>query len=192
MSWKQILSGGLALLATLATIFAVAYAIGKDHNEALVNFLREKNQALESSQTVLMAQVEYLKVELKSSRVTATAAATEIRGNAVSEANATGSLNVGSKPSAQPSHVTITASTERTVSVFDGQLLITVQGIRFDGDPLRHRIYATLGKPGKANKELNGVDPGYVAVYEGFEIRVIETDTFYAKFSIARLASSKT
>lgn len=188
MNWKQILGGGLTLIATIATILGVGYAIGKDHNEALVDFLREKNQAFESSEKTLRAEVENLKVELKSARISTINLDADIYGKTVAEATANGTLNVNPKPYSTP----VTVPSERTVSLFDDQLLITVQGIRFEGSPLRHRVYATIGKPGKPNKELNGVDPGFVIVYEGFEVRIVETDTFYAKFAVMPLAPAKT
>ena len=68
VNWKQRVGAGIVLLAAVAAILTVGYSLGKDHNDALVNFLREKNQALEAGEKTLRAEVEALKLELKQSR----------------------------------------------------------------------------------------------------------------------------
>jgi hypothetical protein len=68
VNWKQRVGAGLGLLAAVAAILTVGYSLGKDHNDALVNFLREKNQMLEAGEKTLRAEVEALKLELQQSR----------------------------------------------------------------------------------------------------------------------------
>lgn len=77
----------------------------------------------------------------------------------------------------------------QTAQPFDGEVLVTLHGIKFEGDPLRHRVYGSVGKTGRSNKDFggSGVDPGFSIVYEGFEIRILSVDTFVAEVKVTRL-----
>lgn len=193
VNWKQIVGGGIGLIAAVATILGVGYAMGKDHNEALVSFLREKNQAFESTERNLRNEVESLKLDLKAAR-DGTSSAKNVLAPARAQAEASSTGALASAPDAKVEYknpFTLTLTRGNTAQVFDEKLFITLQGLSFEGSPLRHRVFAIVGKSGKPNKELAGVDPGFALIYEGFEIRVIETDTFFAKFLVTRLDAPK-
>jgi hypothetical protein len=194
MSSKQILSGVIGLITTIALIIGGGYTLGKDHNDSLVNYLHDRNKDLESSEKDLLAQIENLKLELKSTQdkslpIKGTMSATS------DDAVMSGTGTVGKVQNAKSkdeNSVTITLSSEDTSQLFDGKLYLTLQAISFEGNPLRHRIFATVGAPGKPNKDIVGADPGFALKYEGYEIRVIQTDTFYAKFLVTHLNAPKT
>jgi hypothetical protein len=189
INWLQILGGGAALVA----IIGFGYTIGTGKDEALVKYLQVQNQKLEDNEKNLRAEVENLKLELKSSRdkTTPTSAAVGFIEDS-DKLNGTGTVaKPAAKKAVYKNPVIVTLSSENTAQLFDGQLFLTLQAISFEGNPLRHRVFATVGTPGKPNKDIVGVDSGFAMVYEGFEIRVTETDTFNAKFLVTRLDAPK-
>jgi hypothetical protein len=187
VNWKQRVVAGIVLLAAVAAILTVGYSLGKDHNDALVNFLREKNQMLEAGEKTLRAEVEALKLELQQSRPPQSSSA----GTSVeTQAPAIGTLyqktSLPEKPDEERSQI-VSISPGKTAQPFGGAILITFQGLRFEGSPPRYRVDATLGKVGKPSKEIQGITPGHVLIYEGFEVRLTDTDPFSVKFLVTRL-----
>ena len=85
------------------------------------------------------------------------------------------------------SHRPSCVSPRKTAQPFGSAILITFHGLRLK--EIRHGIavYATLGKVGNPSKELQGIDPGHVLIYEGFEVRLMDTEPFSVKFLVTRL-----
>jgi len=81
----------------------------------------------------------------------------------------------------------IAISSENSVRLFNGELIISVAGIKFQGSPLRDTVYGTIGGLGHENIELKGESPGFVTNFNGFEVRVLSTSTFSAKFGITKI-----
>jgi hypothetical protein len=186
VNWKQRIGGGIVFLAAVAAILGVGYSLGKDHHEALVNFLREKNQTLESTEKTLRAEVEALRLELKSPRQSQqTSAGTPAEGQVSTMGSPEQQASYPNPEDGKPQ--TVSVSPGKTAQPFGGAILITFHGLRFEGNPPRHRVYATLGKVGKPSKELQGIDPGHVLIYEGFEVRLTDTEPFSVKFLVTRL-----
>ncbi len=181
---KERVVGGIVLFAAITAIAALGYAVGKDTNDSLLSYLREKNQEAEKTETRLRAEISSLKLELKSTM-----------GSVVPELAVVGSAEGGVSAPApaspkEPAAVDIeriVLNTQSTASLFDGKVFVSLVGISFEGSPLRHKVMAALGSPGKQNMILDKVDVGYVATFEGYEVRVTASDTFTASFTITRL-----
>lgn len=180
---ERLLAGATIVGAAIACV-VFGYTIGKDTNDGLVNFLREKSQLAEITETKLRAEVSSLKLELQGTK-TATAPPVALDGAASGSASA--SADLATKPNnAIVERVTI--RTGETAQLFGGQIAISVVGIKFDGDPLRHKVIGVIGSPGKQNKPMELVDVGFAAVYEEHEIRLIASDTFTATFIVTRVS----
>jgi hypothetical protein len=187
VNWKQRVVTGFGLLAAVAAILTVGYSLGKDHNDALVNFLREKNQMLEAGEKTLRAEVEALKLELQQSLQSQLASTgTLVEAQAPATANPDQKAQLSEKPGEGRSQV-ISISPGTTAQPFGGAILVTFHGLRFEGNPPQYGVDATLGKVGKPSKELQGILPGQVVSYEGFELRLMDTNPLSAKFLITRL-----
>ena len=195
MEWIEIILGGLSVMATVSTFFGLGYLLGKDHNNALVDFLKENKKALEDTEKRLREEAEVLKLELQKSHAPQLTKGSEFK---VSSEGADRETEItGSEPEAARARKENRFKSEivsvprgKMAKVFEGDILITVQRISFEGSPLRHLVYATVGAFGKPTIELQAVDLGYVMQYHGFEVRVIEVDTFYAKFLVTQLDTS--
>lgn len=183
---KERLIAGATIVGTVVGCVAFGYSIGKDTNDGLVNFLREKNQATEKTETQLRAEVSSLKLELQSSKNNASSAAVPLSGTATGTSSATASLTA--KPSTETNFERVILRTGETARPFDGKIIVSLVGIKFEGDPLRHKVIATIGVPGKENKTIDKVDVGFAVVVEGYEVRVVASDTFGAAFLVTRVA----
>jgi hypothetical protein len=184
VNWKQRIGTGFGLLAAVAAILTVGYSLGKDHNDALVNFLREKNQMLEAAEKTLRAEAEALKLELQQSLQSQPASTgTLVEARAPATANPDQKALLSEKLREGTSQV-ISISPGTTAQPFGAAILVTFHGLRFGGNPPRYGVDATLGKVGKPSKELQGFLPGQVVTYEGFELRLMDTNPLSAKFLI--------
>jgi hypothetical protein len=162
--------------------------VGKDTNESLLGYLREKNQEAGKAEVRLQAEVSSLKQELLTSKNSSGA------GSAAVEAPAE---EGGSNSRSTPDTKTVTPSFERskidnksTNSFFDGKIFVSLVGISYEGDPIRHKVVATIGAPGKPSVTLDKVDVGSVTFFEGYEIRLVASDTFTATFVVTHLDSN--
>jgi hypothetical protein len=187
VNWKQRVVAGIILLAAVAAILTVGYSLGKDHNDALVNFLREKNQMLEAGEKTLRAEVEALKLALKQSPQSQPASTgTLVEAQAPATANPAQKFSLPEKPEEARSQV-VSIFPGTTAQPFGGAILITFHGLRFEGNPPRYRLDATPGKVGKPGKELQAIAPGQVVIYEGFEVRLTDINPLSAQFLVTRL-----
>lgn len=89
--------------------------------------------------------------------------------------------------SSTPSFELSKLDTQTTSSLFGGKVFISLVGLSYEGNPPRHKVVATIGAPGKQNFTLEKVDVGYVTVFEGYEIRLVASDTFTATFAVTHL-----
>ena len=182
---EQLVVGSTIVGAVIACI-AIGYSIGKDTNDGLVNFLREKSQIAEKTETQLRGEISSLKLELQSSKEMATTSLNlPLSGKASSIASATGVL--ASKPTSEINAESVEIRTGETARIFNGKISISLVGITFEGDPLRHRASLTIGAPGKPNKTIEKVDVGFAILYEGYEIRVLSSDTFTVNILSTRI-----
>ncbi len=183
---KEILIAGATILGASLACIAVGYSIGKDTNDGLLNYLREKNQAAEKMESQLRAEVSSLKLELQSSKSMGRPALAS--PSSPTAAASSGSGTPSSKPSARAETERVQIQTQTSASLFDGKVILSLTGISFEGEPLRNKVLATIGTPGKENRDLDKVDVGFAVVYEDYEVRVIASDTFSATFLVTRVA----
>lgn len=80
----------------------------------------------------------------------------------------------------------VRVDTGRTASLFDGSVKVSVIGISFEGDPLRHKVTAKIDGF-NMSKSLDKADVGTLVIFQDgqliYEVRLHEIDTFTAEFS---------
>jgi hypothetical protein len=180
----QRLVNGATLLAGAAAFVAIGYSLGKDTNEGTLSFVREKYQALEKSEARLTGENTSLKLELQNARVAPTSEP-RMSGAATGNASATGTI--ASVPKATPNVEKVSLQRGQSAEVFAGQLNIALITIPFEGEPLRHRVVASIGSVGKETKTLDKVDVGYALKYGDYEVRVLSAETFTVVFQVSKL-----
>ena len=182
-SLKERLIAGATIVGTVVACVALGYALGKDTNDGLVNFLRERNQVAEKTEVQLRAEVSALKLELQGSKQPTST----LSGSAVLDPVTASGGAAGNQKSDEQASVRVVLRTGETATPFDGRVLISLVGIKYHGDPLRHAVSASIGSPGKSNKTLESVDVGFAIVYEGYEVRLVASDTLTGTFLVTRL-----
>lgn len=79
----------------------------------------------------------------------------------------------------------------KSASAFNGDIVISLVAVPFGGDPLRHRIVANVGSPGRPTVNLNTVEVGHAVTFQTaqfpYEIRVTGADTLSGQFLVTRL-----
>lgn len=211
-TWQEKLSGNASWLGILLTAWgiglAIGYPIGKDTNDGLVNFLREKNQAAEKTELLLRGEITALKLELQSKSsfaegATLNGAATFVPGGVGSGKGSGAGGNVISGAAVASGSATGTLTTRsaldmtreesllregQTAEFFEGKVSISLVGMAFEGAPLRYKAIMVIGSIGKKNVNLDRVDVGHVAVFENYEVRVMATDSLTARVRVTNLA----
>lgn len=84
-------------------------------------------------------------------------------------------------------------STETSYSFFNGDLTISLVGLAFEGDPLRHRIVANISSPHGEVVKIDRKDIGNVITYKAksiYKITILGAETFSAKFRVDKLSSN--
>lgn len=184
---KERLIAGATIVGTVLGCLGLGYQVGKDTNESLVGFLREKTQEAEKTANQLRFEVSALKLELQSSGTLLASSdvvakgegATAVAGAATGKATGEGTLSVATGAER------VVLQRGQTASLFEDKIIISLIGISFEGDPLRNRAFATVGSPGKKNASLESADVGHAVVFEGYEVRLVACDTFNAAFLVA-------
>ena len=184
MDGAKLLGLVFGTLASAAALWGVGYSMGSARQDDLVALLGEQNDSLESTTNVLRREKEALRAELLAASRSGQNASPESplpteRGSAAGDD--------GGAESEPPSHVRVRVDAGETEAVFDDGLFLSVSATDYTGDPLRHQLYGTIGAPGCEPLVIEGVDVGYVATYEGFEVRLAETGTFHAAFVVRAL-----
>lgn len=182
---KEQLIAAATIVGTVVGCVAFGYSIGKDTNDGLVNFLREKNQLSEKTEAQLHAEISSLKLELQSSKSVTSSVAATLSASGTATSSAAASLST--RPAVETNSESFSLRAGETARPFNGKIAVSLVGIKFDGDPLRYKIFATIGAPGKENKSLDKADVGYAVVFEGYEVRVVASDTFSATFLVTRI-----
>lgn len=96
----------------------------------------------------------------------------------------------GTQPPAGQDYEMIPVATEQTSSGFNGEIFISLAGIAFEGEPLRHKVIATVGSPGFPSLTVDHKDVGFTATFKAkdrFSILVASVDTFSARFRVTRI-----
>ncbi len=211
-TWQEKLSANASWLGIVLTAlgigFAIGYPLGKDTNDGLVDYLREKNQVAEKAESLLRGEITALKLELQSKSAYAEGAVlnstvalipggagsskgsgiggTAISGAAVVSGSATGTLTT--KYALDMNREESILRIGQTTEFFDGELSISLVSMVFEGAPQRYKSIAVIGSIGKANLNLDKVDVGYAVKFENFEVRVLATDSLTSRVRVTRLA----
>lgn len=205
--WKEKLAANASwlgiILTTLGIGLAIGYPLGKDTNDGLVNYLREKNQTAEKTELLLRGEITALKLELQSKSARAEGAVlfgtsaflpggagsgkgSGIGGAAFASGSATGTLTTKSALDMNREETILQIG--QTTDFFDGKLSISLVGMVFEGAPQRYKSIAVIGSVGKANLNLDKVDVGYTAKFDSFEVRVLATDSLSSRVRVTRLS----
>lgn len=168
----------IAVLAAAVTILGIGHTVGQGHANGLIAYLKEVNSQQKSEIELLNSEVAKLEREV------------------ASKPNLTPPKALGPSDEAKAETETeiddseiykeIEISSENSARLFNGDLVISVSGIKYQGSPLRDTVYGTIGGLGYENIKLSGESPGFAANFNGFEVRVLATSTFSAKFGITK------
>ena len=142
---------------------------------------------LEVGEKTLRAEVEALKVELQQNRQPQSSSTGTSVGDQTSVIGTPDQKSSSAGTSHEGRSQIVSLSPGKTAQPFAGAILITFQGSRFEGNPPRYGADVTLGRVGKPSKDLQGITAGQVLIYEGFEVRLTDTDPFSVKFLVTRL-----
>jgi hypothetical protein len=91
---------------------------------------------------------------------------------------------------AEPNPQSVSVRAERTGSAFGGDISIGVNGILYDGTPLRHTVNATLRSPEHKSQLVRRFEVNHSVIYKGravYEITLKEVDTFSALFEVRKI-----
>jgi len=70
-----------------------------------------------------------------------------------------------------------------------GELIVSVVGIAFEGNPLRHRVTFAVGGPGSQTVTYPKQDIGAVVKWKKLEVRLLSATTFDATFMITHVGA---
>ncbi len=184
----------LIKLATVIGIFSGGYTIGQGQASSLVDYLKEQKVELQKENEILTSQVSNLKRELSIQTSKATSSQSKdiavVIDSVASEKATAGSISAEMSDSAEisePAYTEAVIQTENSERLFDGDLVISVAGMKFEKSPLRYTVYGSIGGLGEKNIELRGESPGHVTIFKDFEVRLLSTSTFSSKFGITRI-----
>jgi hypothetical protein len=82
---------------------------------------------------------------------------------------------------------TIALETNETKSAFNGEVLVSLIGVSYGGDPPTYEVTAIFGGPGSQNLRVEQQAIGSVAHFKYFEIRVISANRSGATFLVTNL-----
>ena len=183
---KETLITVITTLGVAVGVFAIGYSFGKDTNEGTISFIREKYQTLEKTESQLLAENTALKIAIQGANAPSShPAAVQLGSLAKSDTPASGSIV--SKPKAEISPERISLQNGHSGEAYNGQLTLSLVGTPFEGNPLRYKVVATVGGPGKANQTLDKVDVGFAVQFDGYEVRVLSVEPFSATFLVTKL-----
>lgn len=174
---------GVGAFGILVAIFMAGFGISHNNwtslHAQLQNDLRHAQEDATKARAELgAAKTEF--VQLKAASINAAQPGSPLKDGA------------GAKADANLNEITINIPRAKSVTLFDGKLLISLIATPYEGDPLRHTVVATIGSPGHPNLDIDRKDVGYVTEYKAsdtFRIRITEASTFDATFLATRVLS---
>lgn len=184
----------------------LGYIIGAGKNDSFVENLKDDKQDLQTTVQALQEDITRLttensrfKVELASGPGELQVAQVEQSGTAPggtsiqppsdNQPPSKGDASDELPPPVSPKVIIATVPRSTTVTLFDGELHISLIGTDYTGTPLRSKAYFSIGSPGKATKTVESADVGFLEIYEGFEVRVTSVETF--EFTVRAERSAK-
>lgn len=171
-----IIGSVIGLLALCLAVFNFGYDVGKDVNAVLIELQKTQIEKATELEKKLREELDLAKQELITNKLSAQ----------------TSLIGFGDEKAQQPNKAgleRLVLNAQNSAELFDGNLVISLIALSYEGNPLRHKVIASIGAPGKPNIELDRVDVGYSVDYEGYQIRVVASDTFTATFIASELSS---
>ncbi len=180
---------GIGAFAFLVTIFMAGFGISSANwsssNATLQNDLRHTQEDLSKARQELSdVKSEYAVFREKNASAASTLVAKDSSTEKSSVVKAPGDFT-----SVQTAE-TVTVGTEKTGYAFDNTISISLAATPFEGDPLRHKVIATIGSSGLPSLTIDRKDVGYTTTYkakDSYEILVTAADTFSAQFRVSKL-----
>jgi hypothetical protein len=96
-------------------------------------------------------------------------------------------INNGANGKEEP--ITMTISIGESGTAFNNELMISVIQTRYEGNPPRYRVFATILSPGYSEMVIERQDTGFTATYTGkakYNIQVLEATANFARFLVIR------
>jgi len=182
----------LVVLAAAVTILGIGYTVGQGHSNGLIAFLKEVNSQQKNDIDTLTAQIAKLEREItiKPNELVALAQISSENISPITAEIEKTDVNGERLDALEPNYYEITIQRENSARLYDGEIVISVAGIKFEKSPLRDTVYGSIGGLGLENMPLKGESPGFATVFNNFEVRVLSTSTFSATFGISRLNNS--
>ena len=180
----------IGAFAFLVTVFMAGFAISSSYwassNAALQSDLRHAQEGLSNAKQELAdVKSEYAIFRQKSGFSESGAPVKEVRDTKPARTDLTLDSQNGRASE------TISVGTEHTAYAFNGQIFVALAATPFEGDPLRHKVIATVGSPGFPSITLARKDVGFSTTYkakDNFEVMVTAASTFSAEFRVTKLS----
>jgi hypothetical protein len=109
-----------------------------------------------------------------------------LRSNAPHSTEPNTDRSSDTQPSLTSERLTLRAGNSEAAA--GGQMVISLIGIAFEGDPLRHKATFSLGAPSAQTITYPKQDIGATVRWKKFEVRLFAADTFDATFMVTPLA----
>ena len=170
------------IVATLAAVFGIGYALGKDTNEGTISVLRERGSTSERTEASLRSEITSLRLELQTARESGKepSALGKAEGRVLQEP---------AKPAAStatsPKRIELAAKAGTTAQAFDGSLSVSLLGTKYALSPGRYQAVFAIGGLGKEAKTFDGVDVGFATNYSGFSVRLLSVGSDLATFEVS-------
>ena len=188
MSVKEYIKA-IAAFGILVTVFMAGFGVSGSiwgaSNAGLQNDLRRARDELDK------ARGELEKIKLEYSQYRDSHPATE-RASVVQPPQGTPAPHGGTALNPLPPQsgaTQIALSAGQSESAESGEVVISVIGIGFEGDPLRNRVTFAVGGQGAPTTTYAKQDVGAVVKWGKFEVRLMSADTFEARFMVRRLGA---
>lgn len=179
---------GFGAFAFLITIFMAGFGIAStswsSSNSTLQIDLRHSQEELsKSTQELAQVKSEYAVFRQKS-----TSGENNVQTKVLTPQKASEPTAPGEQATGQTSEI-LNIGTEKTGYAFNGAISVSLAATPFEGDPLRHKVLATVSSAGSPSFTIDRKDVGFVTTYkakETYEILVAAADTFSAQFRVTR------
>jgi hypothetical protein len=183
---KSIGSGTLAF-ASIAAIWMWGYTVGDNQRLVLTEYISKERDTLKSQITKLSSENNSLKYQLIRKLPTNQ----EVVENKIlpKPTDSKDNSNILAKTGILSEEIYI--SEEDTKSVFNGAIEITLIGINYSGDPLRHKVNASILIPGGKSLKIENADPGASFKIGDYEILISQSSTFSASFKVFKIKTSQ-
>ncbi|WP_171354362.1 hypothetical protein [Vibrio coralliilyticus] len=177
----------IAGFAACAAIYQWGYTVGGDKSNNLVQLLETQKSELTSDLKNANAERESLKVELQAANTRLVSATNTVSSKATVVKEHQVEQNIASNDK-EPTilYETQIISTGSSGTFYDSNVLVTVIATDFTGNPLRHKVFASIYVSGHDPLEIKSVDIGAVYDVGNYKIALTGAGTLSATFDVRR------